>query len=132
MLDVSPGSVDTMRYEADRAEDLARSRGALDGIYNGFDGLRDTDDDINAILFSANSGAGTPARAGYPSITVPGGFLPPVDPIVNPFPSGVTFSGPAFSEPTLIALAYAFEQATHYRVPPASVPPLATDVVRRP
>jgi hypothetical protein len=32
-------------------------------------------------------------------------------------------------EPTLIALAYAFEQATHHRVPPASVPALATDHV---
>jgi len=33
----------------------------------------------------------------------------------------------AFSEPKLIALAHAFEQATHYRVPPASVPPLPSD-----
>ena len=45
--------------------------------------------------------------------------------IVNPFPSGVTFSGPAFSEPRLIGLAYAFEQATRYRRPPSSTPPLA-------
>ena len=49
--------------------------------------------------------------------------------VVNPIPFGVTFSGPAFSEPRLLALAYAFEQATHYRVPPSSVPPLATDHV---
>ena len=95
-------------------------------------GVRGTADDFDAILFSANSGAGTPAKAGYPSITVPGGFVPPADPIVNPFPSGVTFSGRAFSEPLLIGLAYAFEQATKHRVPPASTPPLPTDVVRRP
>jgi amidase len=44
----------------------------------------------------------------------------------------VTFSGRAFSEPRLIALAYAFEQATHYRVPPPSTPPLPTDIVIRP
>jgi len=44
----------------------------------------------------------------------------------------VTFSGRAFSEPRLIGLAYAFEQATHARTPPASVPPLPTDVVIRP
>jgi len=33
-------------------------------------------------------------------------------------PAGVTLSGRAFSEPRLIGLAYAFEQATHYRFPP--------------
>jgi amidase len=43
----------------------------------------------------------------------------------------VTFSGRAFSEPKLIALAYAFEQATKHREPPASAPPLPTDSVRR-
>jgi amidase len=130
-LDLSPGSADTARYQADLAEDRLRSRGALDAVYRGPDGEAGTDDDFDAILFSANSGAGTPAKAGYPSITVPGGFLPPSGAIVNPFPSGVTFSGPAFSEPALIGLSYAFEQATRYRTPPASTPPLATDIVRR-
>jgi amidase len=122
MLDTSPGSADTLRYLADLAEDRARSRGALDAVYSEFD----------AILASANSFAGTPAKAGYPSITVPGGFLPPDGVIANPFPSGVTFSGPAFSEPRLIALAYAFEQATRHRRSPMSTPPLASDIVRRP
>jgi amidase len=122
MQDISPGSADTARYLADRAEDLARSRGALDAVYAEFD----------AILASANSFAGTPAKAGYPSITVPGGFVAPTPPQLNPFPSGVTFSGPAFSEPKLIGYAYAFEQATKYRVPPASTPPLPSDTVRRP
>jgi amidase len=131
-LDVTPGSPDTRRYQADRAEDLARSRGALDAVYNGPDGIPGTADDFAAILSSANNFAAAPAKAGYPSITVPGGFVPPTAPIANPFPSGVTFTGPAFSEPTLIGLAYAFEQATHHRQPPASTPPLATDSVSRP
>ena len=121
-LNTSPGSADTLRYLSDLAEDRARSRTALDAVYAQYD----------AILASANSFAGTPAKAGYPSITVPGGFLPPDNVVVNPFPSGVTFSGPAFSEPRLIALAYAFEQATLHRRPPASTPALPTDVVRRP
>jgi amidase len=121
-LDINPGSADTTRYLSDRAEDLLRSRGTLDAVYNGPDGRKGTADDVDAILFSANSGAGTPAKAGYPSIVVPGGFLPPDGIIVNPFPSGVTFSGPAFSEPTLIGLSYAFEQATKHRVPPGSTP----------
>jgi amidase len=137
-LDTSPGSADTQRYLADLAEDRARSRGALDDVYDGADNVKGTADDFDAILASANSFAGAPAKAGYPSITVPGGFvalstLTPNDPpIANPFPSGVTFSGPAFSEPTLIGLAYAFEQATRHRVPPASTPPLPSDLVRRP
>ncbi len=120
-IDTSPGSADTARYQADRAEDLKRSRGALDAV------LKDAD----AILSSANSFAGAPAKAGYPSITVPGGFVPPTAPVENPFPSGVTFTGPAFSEPRLIALAYAFEQATHHRRPPASTPPLNEPAVGR-
>ena len=40
--------------------------------------------------------------------------------------------GPAFSEPRLIGLGYAFEQATRHRVPPSSTPPLASDSVGRP
>ena len=131
-LDTSPGSADTLRYLADLTLDRALSRGALDAVYNGPDGIQGTEDDVDAILASANTFAATPAKAGYPSITVPGGFVPPAPPIENPFPSGVTFSGPAFSEPVLIGLAYAYEQATHHRVPPASTPPLPTDSVSRP
>ncbi len=130
-LDLSPGSADTLRYVADRAEDLSRSRGALDAVYNGPDGTAGTADDFDAILLSGNSQAGTTAKAGYPSVSVPGGFLPPSGVIVNAFPSNVTFTGRAFSEPRLIALAYAFEQATHHRVPPSSTPPLTTDTVKR-
>jgi len=51
------------------------------------------------------------ALAGYPAITVPAGFS-------FGLPVGITFMGRAFSEPTLIKLAYAFEQATHHRVKP--------------
>jgi len=48
------------------------------------------------------------AVAGYPSVTVPAGF-------VFGLPVGVSFFGRAWSEPTLIRLAYAYEQATHSR-----------------
>jgi amidase len=135
-FDVSAGSADTLRYQADRAEDILRSRGAIAAVLNGPDGVAGSGDDFDALLFSGNSGAGTPAKAGYPSIVVPGGYfdnvVSPAFPAgfnAKPGPAGVTFSGRAFSEPRLIALAYAFEQATHIRVPPASAPPLATDVV---
>jgi len=128
-LDISPGSADTATYLANYAAGIASSRGILDGVYDGPDNIMGTADDYDALL---NPGAGTPARAGYPSVIVPGGYLPPADPVVGPRPSGITFSGTAFSEPRLIGLAYAFEQATKHRVPPASTPPLATDVVQRP
>jgi amidase len=137
-LDTSPLSPDTARYHSDRATDLllAKTMG-LDVMYQHFD----------AILFPANNGANIAARAGFPSITVPGGFyVNPPAPISTlltpptPFPSGfnaqpapygVTFSGPAFSEGRLIGFAYAFEQATHHRQAPPSVPALASDVVDR-
>ena len=131
-LDVSPGSADTQRYLADRALDLALTRGGLDAVFNGPDGIQGTDDDFDAILFPQNRGAAAPAKAGYPSIVVPGGFTPPSGLVINPAPFGVTFTGRAFSEPRLIALAYAFEQATKLRRPPASTPPLPSDSVSRP
>jgi amidase len=136
-LDTSADSADTVRYLADRAEDLRRSKLALDGVFHGPDGKQGTDDDFDAVLHLGNANANVPAKAGYPSVAVPGGFnalstLTPDDPpIAVPFPSTVTFSGPAFSEPKLIALAYAFEQAARHRVPPASTPALPSDTVRR-
>jgi amidase len=51
------------------------------------------------------------ALAGYPIITVPAGYA-------FGLPVGISFFGRAFSEPTLIKLAYAFEQATKVRYPP--------------
>lgn len=131
-LDTAPGSADTLRYLADRAMDLALTRTGLDAVFNGPDGIQGTDDDFDAILFPQNRGAAAPAKAGYPSIVVPGGFVPPTGPVINPAPFGVTFTGRAFSEPRLIALAYAFEQATKHRQSPASAPPLPTDFVHRP
>jgi amidase len=55
------------------------------------------------------------AVAGYPHITVPMGFY-------RGLPIGLSFFGGAWSEPTLIRVAYAFEQATHHRKPPTFAP----------
>jgi amidase len=126
-LDTSPGSADTARYMADRQKDLDLTRTGLDAVFDGPDGITGTRDDFDAILFPQNRGAAAPAKAGYPSIVVPGGFTPPVAPVVNPTPFGITFTGRAFSEPTLLGIAYDFEQATRHRAPPASAPPLAAE-----
>jgi amidase len=58
----------------------------------------------------------TPAAvAGYPSVTVPAGFA-------FGLPVGLSFIGRPFSEPALLRLAYAFEQATRHRRPPRLLP----------
>jgi len=62
--------------------------------------------------FSLFVGSSSPsAIAGYATITVPAGY-------VGPLPIGVSFIGGRWDEPKLIGLAYAWEQATHVRVPP--------------
>jgi amidase len=53
--------------------------------------------------------------AGYPHITVPAGYF-------RGLPVGISFFGRAWSEPTLIKLAYAYEQATKHRRPPTFAP----------
>lgn len=71
--------------------------------------------DRNGVLGSA---------MGFPAITVPGGFSPPTDTAPIGVPVGIEFLGRPWDEPTLIRLAYGFEQATRFRRPPQSTPPL--------
>jgi amidase len=80
---------------------------------------------LDALLFPGASGAALAARPGYPTVIVPFGFAPngPAPPFpesfaAKPTPFGVSFTGLACSEPRILALAYAFEQATRKRVPP--------------
>jgi amidase len=60
---------------------------------------------------------------GFPAITVPMGF------VHETLPAGLQMLGRPWSEPTLIKIGYAYEQATRHRRPPSSVPPLAGSTV---
>jgi amidase len=115
-------ATDRARYEADRRKDLLLT--AKHGIDEVMKAKR-----LDALLFPAQNGNGLAARAAYPSVIVPFGTVPNDAPPAfpagfdpKPAPFGVTFTGMACSEPRLIALAYAFEQATKKRVPPAEFP----------
>lgn len=72
-------------------------------------------DPVNGDPQSGGASAGAAARAGYPLITVPAGAA-------RGLPIGITFIGGAYSEPTLVRLAYAFEQGTRARRAPGFLP----------
>jgi len=113
---------DKARYEADRAKDIDLA--GTHGIDEVMKAQR-----LDAILFPGANGAAIAAKPGYPTVIVPFGMVPSSQ--TPPFPSGfdpkpapfgVSFTGAACSEPKLLAMAFAFEQATKRRVKPASVP----------
>src|SRR5256886_14715682 len=106
------------RYEADRAKDIQLT------ATHGIDEVMKANN-LDALLFPGPGGANIAARPGYPTVIVPFGFVPnaptPAFPEgfnARPSPYGVSFAGMACSEPRLIEIAYAFEQATKRRVPP--------------
>ena len=112
---------DRARYEADRRKDILLS--ATNGIDAALKASK-----LDALLFPGVSSAGIGARPGYPTVTVPYGFVPvPQGTGATAFPSGfdpkpspfnVSFTGTACSEPKLIELAFGFEQATRRRREP--------------
>jgi amidase len=113
---------DRARYEADRAKDIS-----IAGTH-GIDEVMKTNR-LDALLFPGASGAAIAAKPGYPTVIVPFGMVPnaPTPPLPSGFdaklqPFGVAFTGMACSEPKLLGLAFAFEQATKRRTLPASTP----------
>ena len=105
MADKTGGTLTKVEYLNSLLHDqyYAREKG-IDACLNKYE--------LDAIIFPNNLGAMIPAKAGYPSITVPAGF------------SGgrrtdwTYLSGTAYSEPTLIELGFGYEQATKHRIPP--------------
>jgi amidase len=125
------GDLSEIEYKSARQMDLRSSRTL------GIDAYMDQHK-LDAILFPANTGASIAAKAGYPSVLVPAGIVTGPAPVppgtatatsdkeTPEYPYGVTFTGRAWSEPVLLRLAYAFEQATKARRMPPGVPSLAS------
>lgn len=99
-----------------RAEGIDRVMDAdnLDAIFAPTGGPAWVTDLVNGDHFGGSSSAFA-AVSGYPNITVPAGFI-------HGLPVGGSFFGRAWSEPTLIRIAYAFEQATRHRRAPGFLP----------
>lgn len=70
------------------------------------------DNRLDALVTPYSDGSSVLAIGGYPGISVPAGYDP------NGAPYGICFGGLKGSEPTLIEIAYGFEQATMFRKPP--------------
>src|SRR5947208_9334446 len=114
-----------VRYEADSAKDVAlageRAFKAAIEVNN-----------VDALMFPGWNISNLASRPGYPEIVVPIGMVPAGGGGgANPFPAGfdpkpspysAAFVGLACSEPRLIEIAYAFEQAAKRRVPPPQTP----------
>jgi amidase len=99
-----------LRYARTLGLDAVMTRHRLDALACPTSGPASLIDLVNGDYRSGGSSS-APAVAGYPHITVPGGF-------VFGLPVGISFIGRAWSEPTLFKLAYAFEQATKHRKAP--------------
>jgi len=108
-------AADRARYERDRARDVRLAgAGGIDAAIK--------EHRLDALLLPGPIGAAVAAKPGYPTVIVPFATVPnvlaPPGFDARPTPFGVSFTGGACSEPRLIALAYAFEQATKRRKPP--------------
>jgi amidase len=110
------GDLSELEYRAARAADLRASRTL------GLDAYMDRHR-LDAVLFPGAAGAAIAAKAGYPSVQVPAGFVAGIG--TPDYPLGATFAGRAWSEPVLLRIAYAFEQAMPARRPPPGLPALA-------
>jgi amidase len=101
---------DIVRQSRDEGIDATLAKHNVDAIVAPTGGPAWLTDWVNGDHFIGGSSSPA-ASAGYPNITVPAGF-------VHGLPVGISFFAGGYSEPALIRLAYAFEQATKHRRPP--------------
>tara|TARA_R110002073_G_scaffold72537_1_gene177683 strand:+ start:716603 stop:718210 length:1608 start_codon:yes stop_codon:yes gene_type:complete len=90
--------------------DKVMNEDGLDAIISPTGGPAWKTDHLNGDSFGLGSSSPA-ARAGYPNITIPMGF-------VGNLPVGISFFGRAWSEPILLEIAYAYEQGTNHRKAP--------------
>jgi amidase len=104
------GSLTEAEYIHERLRDIRVTRGGIDSALRNYN--------VDAIIFPPlNNGQissfNVEARAGYPAITLPAGYMK------DGKPFAFMLVASAWQEPKLISLAYAYEQQTHHRKPPA-------------
>jgi len=131
------GGLDDYRYTFVRDQALPMVRALIEGVLKS--------QKLDAIVYPTlpkrpplltappdppGGAAGTPANlanlTGFPDLIVPAGFTG------DGLPVGLSFFGPAFSEPRLLAFGYSFEQATHARRLPVHTPRLQAEAIRLP
>ncbi len=97
-------------YNTNRANSVNNARNAIDTAL--------TTNNLDAIMTPATTLTAIGARAGYPQLVVPAGYS-----ANSRNPVGIAFNGGAYSEATLLAFGYAYEQATKLRIPPSQENP---------
>ncbi len=134
--EAASGKLDDYRYTSVRDYGLPLVRAALEGIISS--------NKLDAIVYPTSpkrpaqiaapaaegGGAGSATNfanlSGFPDLIVPAGFTG------DNLPVGISFFGPAFSEPKLLALGYSFEQATHAIRVPVNTPARPGEVINVP
>jgi amidase len=132
--EVASGKLDDFRYTTVRDQGLPLVRATLEAIIssNKLDAIVYPTSPRRPALLSTPPGA--PAEttqsatnfanlSGFPDLIVPAGFTG------DDLPVGISFFGPAFSEPRLLALGYSFEQATRAIRVPVNTPARADDFI---
>jgi amidase len=132
--EAASGPITSYRYIAVRDHALPLVRGVVEGVM--------TSGNLDAFVYPTSSrrpafisapaetpggdgasGSNLANLTGFPDLIVPAGFTS------DRLPVGISFVGPAFSEPRLLALGYAFEQATRARRRPAHTPALPGEIL---